>query len=37
MINSKVKSEYKKNLKTCQEYAYREDTNFPVRNQMEDG
>lgn len=31
MINSKVKSEFLQKLVSCQEYAYREDTNFPVR------
>ncbi|CAD8067011.1 unnamed protein product [Paramecium primaurelia] len=36
MINSKVKSEFLQKLACCSEYAYREDTNYPIRNQMED-
>ena len=30
------KAEYSDKMKCCREYAYREDTNFPIRHQMED-
>lgn len=39
MISSqgRVKQEYLNNTVSVKEYAYREDTNFPIRGQMEDG
>ena len=39
MISSqgRVKQEFLTNTVSVKEYAYREDTNFPIRGQMEDG
>ena len=31
------KSEFLTKLVCAKEYAYREDTNYPIRNKMEDG